>query len=67
MFIEVYQKIEGGLDNIEAIVKHFLKEKLNPEDYIVGEAKNDKDKFVFTHTKSTVGNFQRFLENYSFL
>ncbi|UXY41556.1 AAA family ATPase [Granulicatella adiacens] len=38
---------EGGLDNYrKAIVKH-LKEKFELEDYIAGEVKNDKDKFVF--------------------
>ena len=38
---------EGGFDNYrKAVVKH-LKEKFGLEDYIVGEVKNDKDKFVF--------------------
>ena len=38
---------EGGFDNYrKAVVKH-LKEKFELEDYIVGEVKNDKDKFVF--------------------
>ena len=38
---------EGGFDNYrKAVVKH-LKEKFGLEDYIVGEIKNDKDKFVF--------------------
>lgn len=38
---------EGGFDNYrKAVVKH-LKEKFELEDYIVGEVKNDQDKFVF--------------------
>ena len=38
---------EGGFDNYrKAVVKH-LKEKFELKDYIVGEVKNDKDKFVF--------------------
>ena len=38
---------EGGFDNYrKAVVKH-LKEKFGLKDYIVGEVKNDKDKFVF--------------------
>lgn len=38
---------EEGFDNYrKAVVKH-LKEKFGLEDYIVGEVKNDKDKFVF--------------------
>lgn len=38
---------EGGLDNYrKAIVKH-LKEKFGLKDYISGEVKNDKDKFIF--------------------
>ncbi|WP_171968012.1 McrB family protein, partial [Streptococcus salivarius] len=38
---------KGGLDNYrKAVVKH-LKEKFGLKDYVAGEVKNDKDKFVF--------------------
>ena len=50
---------EGGFDNYrKAVVKH-LKEKFGLEDYIVGEVKNDKDKFVFIIDEINRGNLSK--------